>query len=213
MDIVYKRVVVNEFVKAFATPDELMAHPLVRAVQDQAVCMVNSFNCQMLYSKAIFALISDEENGHLFDEDERAAVKAHIPWTRFVEERTTRFEGQAVDLVSWIRQHKDDLVLKPVKEYGGTGVILGWETDPESWAAEVEIALSRPSIVQKRVPTPQAIFPICEDGALRLVEPHGRCGPLCVARTNCGPRRGATGDQQPAQCQRWGRVGHTPVFS
>ena len=170
VDIVYKRVVVNEFVKAFATPDELMAHPLVRAVQDQAVCMVNSFNCQMLYNKAIFALISDEENAHLFDEAERAAIKAHIPWTRFVEERTTRFEGQAVDLVSWIRQHKDDLVLKPVKEYGGTGVILGWETDPETWAAEVEIALSRPSIVQKRVPTPRTIFPICEDGALRLVE-------------------------------------------
>lgn len=170
VDIVYKRVVVNEFVQAFSRPEELMAHPLVRAVQDQVVCMVNSFNCQMLYNKAIFALISDEENAHLLEADERAAVRAHIPWTRFVEERTTRFQGQEIDLVDFIRTNKDDLVLKPIKEYGGAGVVLGWETEPDDWAAAVQHALTRPIIVQQRVPTPRTTFPIYQDGALKLVE-------------------------------------------
>ena len=170
VDIVYKRVVVNEFVQAFDRPEAMMAHPLVRAVQDQVVCMVNSFNCQMLYNKAIFALISDEENAELMDADERAAVRAHIPWTRFVEDRTTRFQGQEVDLVDFVRRNKDDLVLKPVKEYGGTGVVLGWETEPDKWAEDVEYARNHAIIVQQRVPTPRTIFPICQDGELRLVE-------------------------------------------
>src|SRR5690606_24462023 len=47
IDIVYKRVVVNELINRYPQPDMLMAHPLVQAVAQNAVCIANHFNCQI----------------------------------------------------------------------------------------------------------------------------------------------------------------------
>jgi hypothetical protein len=169
VDIVYKRVVVNEFIHCYPEPDSLMAHPLVQAVAQDAVCITNHFNCQLLYNKVIFALLSDEENAHFLDRDEQTVIDNHLPWTRLVADRRTRYGDQEVDLLDFIRGHKDQLVLKPIREYGGTGVLLGWEVEPETWEAGLATAMRTPYIVQKRVPIPQAQFPVYEEGTLRFV--------------------------------------------
>ncbi|MBX3054620.1 MAG: circularly permuted type 2 ATP-grasp protein [Caldilineaceae bacterium] len=168
VEIVYKRVVVNELIKRYPDPAELLAQPLVQAVAQNAVCIANHFNCQLLYNKALFALISDEENQHRFSPAEQAAVRRHVPWSRLVADQITRFDGAALELVELIRQRKDELVLKPVREYGGTGVVLGWETDASSWESALQRALVEPHVVQRRVPTPSDIFPVWQEGALHF---------------------------------------------
>ena len=170
VDIVYKRVVVNELIKRYPNPGELLAQPLVQAVAQNAVCMANHFNCQLLYNKALFALISDEENQHRFSPAEQAAVRKHVPWSRLVSDQITRFDGADVELVELIRQRKDELVLKPVREYGGTGVVLGWETDRTAWEAAMQRALAEPHVVQRRVPTPKDVFPVWQEGTLHFAE-------------------------------------------
>ncbi|MCB0113192.1 MAG: circularly permuted type 2 ATP-grasp protein [Caldilineaceae bacterium] len=169
IDIVYKRVVVNELIKRYPNPAELMAHPLVQAVAQNAVCIANHFNCQILYNKAIFALISDEEHAHRFSLDEVDAIRRHVPWTRLVADRRTRYGEDEIELVDFMRNHKDSLVLKPVREYGGTGIVLGWEVDDATWQAGIEQALAQPSVVQQRVPIPQALFPVWREGGLHFV--------------------------------------------
>jgi len=174
IDIVYKRVVVNEFINRYPDPDQLMAHPLVEAVAEDAVCIVNHFNCQLLYNKVIFALLSDEENAHYLSRDEQAVVANHLPWTRLVTDRQTRYGDQVygdreIDLIDFIRRHKDDLVLKPIREYGGAGVLLGWEMDAASWEAGLAASMQTPFIVQKRVPIPQEKFPVYAEGELQFV--------------------------------------------
>jgi uncharacterized circularly permuted ATP-grasp superfamily protein len=57
----------------------------------------------------------------------------------------------------------DRLVLKPNDEYGGKGVLLGWEQDDASWDTALEAALrDRPGtwIVQERVPIRRETFPM-----------------------------------------------------
>jgi glutathionylspermidine synthase len=169
VDIVYKRVVVNELIKRYPDPVELLAQPLVQAVAQNAVCMANHFNCQLLYNKALFALISDEENQHRFTTAEQAAVQKHVPWSRLVSDQTTRFDGADVELVALIRERKDELVLKPIREYGGTGVVLGWETDAGTWENALQRALAEPHVVQRRVPTPREIFPVWQEGGLQFL--------------------------------------------
>ena len=44
-------------------------NPIVRAVRDGAVCMVNPFRCKILYKKASLAVLSDERNEHLFNKN------------------------------------------------------------------------------------------------------------------------------------------------
>lgn len=168
VDIVYKRVVVNELIKRYPDPAELLAQPLVQAVAGNRVCMANHFNCQLLYNKALFALISDEENHHRFSPAEQNAVARHVPWSRLVADQPTRYGEESVELVELIRARKDELVLKPVREYGGTGVVLGWETDGPAWEQALQRALAEPHVVQRRVPTPQEIWPVWQGGGLEF---------------------------------------------
>src|SRR5262249_18027161 len=80
-DIVYKRLLLNE---CLDRKDQLQ--PLLRAIQDHAVVLVNPFRCKPIHKKAIFAVLTDEEVERLFSDEERAAIAAHVPWTRRVRE-------------------------------------------------------------------------------------------------------------------------------
>ncbi len=159
IDLIYKRVLISELVER-GGPD----HPVIRAVQSGAVCMVNPFRCKLLHKKASLAVLSDERNAGLFSDDERQAIDAHIPWTRVVAERKTRHEGRTVDLVPFIIDQRERLVLKPNDAYGGAGIVLGWEVDGARWEQAVRVALIEPFVVQERVPIPSEPFPSVVDG-------------------------------------------------
>ena len=165
IDLIYKRVLLSELVERGGRD-----HPVIRAVQSGAVCMVNPFRCKLLHKKASLAVLSDEQNVGLFSGDERQAVDAHIPWTRVVAERTTRHEGRTVDLLPFIIDRREQLVLKPNDAYGGAGIVLGWEVDTATWERAVRVALTEPFVVQERVPIPSEPFPSVVDGRVVLAD-------------------------------------------
>ena len=147
-----------------------MDNPVVRAVRDGAVCMVNPFRCKILYKKASLAVLSDERNEHLFSKQEREAIAAHIPWTRWVTERYSTFHGQPIDLIPFIIKYKDRLVLKPNDDYGGRGIVLGWQVTETEWAAAVQKAKELPYVVQERILLPTEPYPSMVDGRLQITD-------------------------------------------
>jgi uncharacterized circularly permuted ATP-grasp superfamily protein len=161
IDVVYKRVLINELIER-----EGMQHPLVRAVRDGAVCLVNPFACKLLHKKASLAVLSDERNAPLFNDAEREAIDRHIPWTRVVEERHTGFHGAQVDLVPHLLAARERMVLKPNDDYGGAGIVLGWEVDDAGWEAAVTRAMLEPHIVQERISLPSEPFPSMDGDTL-----------------------------------------------
>lgn len=161
IDLIYKRVLISELVER-----EGLEHPIVRAVRSGAVCMVNPFRCKILHKKASLAVLSDERNAALFDREAQRAIAEHIPWTRLVEERNTEFQGQPIDLIPWMTEHRTRLVLKPNDDYGGAGIVLGWEVSDPAWAAAIQKALTEPFIVQERIELPEESFPSYADGEL-----------------------------------------------
>lgn len=168
VDLVYKRVLITELVER-----EGLDNPVIRAVRDGAVCMVNPFRCKILHKKASLAVLSDERNVHLFTAEQREAIDAHIPWTRLVEERSTTKPGSAdtrVDLLDYVAQHRDQLVLKPNDEYGGKGIVLGWEVDQGGWENAIRAALAEPYIVQQRVPLPSEPYPSFAAGKVHVID-------------------------------------------
>jgi uncharacterized circularly permuted ATP-grasp superfamily protein len=165
VDLIYKRVLLSELVEQGG-----LDHPVVRAVRDGAVCLVNGFRCKLLHKKASLAVLSDERNARLFGPEERAAIARHIPWTRLVEERVTTCRGARVDLVPFLLEQRDRLVLKPNDDYGGKGVVLGWETDAAAWETAVRTALADPHIVQERIELPVEPFPSVEGGHVELAD-------------------------------------------
>ncbi|MBI3943909.1 MAG: hypothetical protein HY326_12905 [Chloroflexi bacterium] len=159
IDIVYKRVLIAELLQEFGVD-----HPIAYAVRDNAAVMVNPFRSKLLHKKLSFALLSDEsfeEQGLIprFTAAERRAVSDHIPWTRKIQPGKTTYRGQTVDLLDFAATHKDRLVLKPNDEYGGKGVVIGWETPLDAWEKLLQEALNASHLVQERVALPEEIFP------------------------------------------------------
>ena len=56
------------------------------------------------------------------------------------------------------------MVLKPNDDYGGAGIVLGWQTEPAVWERAVANALASPHIVQRRVAIPSEPYPSLVDG-------------------------------------------------
>jgi hypothetical protein len=161
IDLVYRRVLINDIV---AKPVECSA--LVKAYSANAVCVANNFRCKIPHVKAFFAVLTDEQNGALFSHGERELIRRHIPWTRVVADVGTAHYGQRIDLLAFIRKDRENLVLKPSDEYGGTGVTLGWETSEADWDMAIERALSAKNgvwIVQERIPIRREVFPYIAD--------------------------------------------------
>jgi hypothetical protein len=188
IDIVYKRLLVNEYLPIV---DECPA--LLDAYRAGAVCMVNSFRGKLVHKKAIFAVLTNEKYAHLFDEAELKAIDAHVPWTRrFREEKTlvrsdgrvadsssnadrllagdaiqdprSKIQNAAVDLVEWTRANSSKLVLKPNDDYGGHGIYIGWNSSAEEWDEAIATALADGDyLVQERVKTAKEMFPMMFD--------------------------------------------------
>ncbi len=165
VDLIYKRVLLDELVQRGG-----LDHPVFTAVRDRAVCMANPARCKILHKKASLAVLSDERHAGLFTSEESEAIDQHIPWTRRVEERNTEHHGRRIDLLSYVQQNRDRLVLKPNDEYGGKGIVLGWEVSDSAWTTALQLALSEPYIVQERIILPTEPYPSMLDGTLRIAD-------------------------------------------
>jgi uncharacterized circularly permuted ATP-grasp superfamily protein len=163
VDLIYKRVLCSELIHQMG-----MENPIVQAIRDRKVFMSNSFSAKLLAKKASLAMLSDEQNAHLFDDQQRTAIHAHIPWTRRVRDRKTQYHGQEVDLLSFISEHRDRFVLKPNDEYGGKGVVIGWEASAEDWNETLKQALNASYVAQEKVQVIYKDFPAYIDGKLNI---------------------------------------------
>ena len=121
--------------------------------------MVNPFRCKPIHKKAIFAVLTDDELQSVFSADERSAIAAHVPWTRRVAEGRTKRCGAEIDLLPFVRENRERLVMKPNDEYGGKGVFIGWECSESEWDAALQQALSASYVVQDKVELQRLTFP------------------------------------------------------
>ena len=137
--------------------------PLLQAVKEKAVCMVNPFRSELLSHKYLFCLLTDESHDFGFTKEEVSSIRAHVPWGRiFREGRSTDSQGNVIDLVEHVRNHKDELVLKPAHAAGGAGVRLGWACDDDQWSDAVGDALQGEFIVQQRIQITREEYPLLE---------------------------------------------------
>ena len=155
LDLVHRVMTTAE---CLAARDEVAA--LLDAVADGAVCMVNSFRSELLGHKAIFALLTDPSYDFGFTAREGETIRTHVPWTRqMFDGRTTGMDGAEVDLVDYVVEHRERMVLKPTHDFGGHGVRLGWHEGEEEWRDSIRKALDSDYLAQHRVELRREEYP------------------------------------------------------
>jgi uncharacterized circularly permuted ATP-grasp superfamily protein len=166
IDLVYRRVLINDIL---AREDD--CRPLLRAYEARAACVANSLRCKIPHKKAFFAVLTDERHGALFSAGERELIRRHIPWTAIVEDGPVVRGGKSVGLLEHLRANREQFVVKPNDEYGGTGVTLGWETSDADWDAALQRAVAerdRGWVAQERINVRREIFPVCDNGGVAM---------------------------------------------
>jgi len=107
IDIVYKRLLVNEYLPI------VREYPaLLDAYRAGAVCVVNSFRSKLDSQESVVCGVNRPACANLFTSDERDVIQKHVPWTRMVKDEKTDYFGQEIDLLEYMRANRDRLVLK-----------------------------------------------------------------------------------------------------
>ena len=104
--------------------------------------------------KSLCELLSNPEFAGYFSPQELRAARKHFPWTRLILERKTAdLEGKEVDLIPYVRENRERLVLKPNRGYGGEGVVVGAAVSVSAWEEAIGKAVEKPKswVAQEQV--------------------------------------------------------------
>jgi hypothetical protein len=138
---------------------EVPVDPVLDAAARGEVAVYTSLGEDVFSSKVALAMLSDDGNRPLFSEAELASIDRILPWTRLVRPGPVTLEdGSTAELIDYAVAHAADLVLKPALQYGGTGIVPGWQLglSEREWRDKLTAACGRPYVLQRRVrPVPE----------------------------------------------------------
>jgi carboxypeptidase Taq len=139
--------------------------------------MVSAIGGDLDHKSCWEILTSEELASRYFSIAERQLFRRHVLWTRVVSERHTDTPDGAMDLPEYIRDYREDLVLKPNRGYGGAGVTLGAGVSQVEWESLLARALEQKDdphqqwVVQAATSLPVHLFPVLDEQGRTHEEP------------------------------------------
>ncbi|HUQ53390.1 MAG TPA: hypothetical protein VM692_14280, partial [Gammaproteobacteria bacterium] len=139
--------------------------------------MVSGIGGDLDHKSCWEVLTSEELASRYFSVAERQLFRRHVLWTRVVRERRTDTPDGPMDLAEYIREYREELVLKPNRGYGGAGVQLGAALSQSEWETLLGTALAaqddphRQWVVQAAATLPVNLFPVLDEQGRTHEEP------------------------------------------
>lgn len=146
IDILYRRLLMNEFM---SIRKECEAYE--QGYREQKTCYLNSFRTKLVHKKSIFSFLTDPKYTDILNTLELQTIRQHIPWTRKLRDTRTMYRGRMINLLEYAFQNKAHFVIKPNDEYGGKGVVLGFQADDTEWSQAISYGLANGYVVQEVV--------------------------------------------------------------
>ena len=123
-----------------------------RCFKAGTVSLYNGPMSQILRDKKTLALLSEHQESDVFNEEEKAVLRKHLPWCRVLAPGGADYRGEAVDLLELVLGRREGFVIKHGARARGEGVVVGRMTPADRWEAEVRSAIeTREWIVQEYV--------------------------------------------------------------
>jgi hypothetical protein len=136
--------------------------------------MISSIAAE-LDQKSCWEILTDPQfTQKYFSGDERQVFRRHVLWTRILSDRRTLLpDGTTGDLLAYARREHETLVLKPNRECGGKGVVLGLGLARAEWETALETALADRErwVVQQLASIPVREFPVLDEAGRVHLEP------------------------------------------
>jgi hypothetical protein len=162
IDLVYRFFLLEEIVSA---ADLTLVEPILTAAEREQVVLFARMDAEAYGNKGALAMLSDERHADRYTQPEREMISRFLPWTRYLRPKVTDGAGELMSLPEYAAARREELILKPINLHGGSGVLAGWRTDPETWRAAISDAMGGPWVVQQRVhPEPETFPRVDADG-------------------------------------------------
>lgn len=157
VDLVYRDFMLSEIlsIEKHGGQVQAMKHAFQR---NQVIsCLTGEFD-----HKSLLELCSNPEFDRYFTPAQRKALDVIAPWTRLMRERKTATRKEhEVDLPAYVRTHREELILKPNRAYGGQDVMIGRDATQAQWEAAVAKTMEQPDtwVAQDYTPLPVLEYP------------------------------------------------------
>jgi hypothetical protein len=174
VDVISRMFLIEDLLESPEAPS--LMNPILDAAARGEVKIFTPMDSEVYASKGALAMLSDEQNRHLFSTEELTSLDRILPWTRMVRSGPVTLEdGRRVELVEYALAHRHDLAIKPTLLHGGNGVLLGWhdDTTEEQWHRQLTDALDGPYIVQRRIRPVPELFPGPDGGQVPWIVAWG----------------------------------------
>jgi hypothetical protein len=149
IDLAYNKLDLRDLV------DEPVVADYLEAAAAGEVTFLNPLVAQWpLADKAILAVLSDPRMLGRFPIEQQRLCRAHIPWTRMVQnDLTTGPDGSRIDLIEFVSTNRPALVLKPSNATRGEGLLVGPFTNDREWEGTITdiLANQKPYVVQEYI--------------------------------------------------------------
>jgi hypothetical protein len=141
------------------------------AQRDGRVVSVNNLvGMTIAENKALLGTLHDPDIYQRFSPAQQQLIDDHILWTRRLTEGRAEYLGGTIDLLPFVRDHREQFVIKPANEGRGFGVAVGKFCTPQQWEAACRLNPDVPKVVQQFTDT--VTFPvICDRGGSAVIEP------------------------------------------
>jgi hypothetical protein len=127
---------------------EEAVEPIFRAHEEGKAVLWTNMRSWQVFNKGCLALLSDIRSRTAFSSRELKLIDGLLPWTRALTD--DGIDGK--DLTEYCRDNREDLILKPCGGYGGSGIIVGWETSDREWRDTLQGAVRvHGYVVQRKV--------------------------------------------------------------
>ncbi|MCE9593955.1 MAG: hypothetical protein K8S98_07175 [Planctomycetes bacterium] len=169
IDIVYRDHEINDLAEKEERGDDLSALKFALAHGRCVSTLAGEFD-----HKSVFEIFTRPDFAEFFTLEERRVFQHHLPWTRIVRDgRTSGPDGDDIELLPWARAHRERLVVKPNRAYGGAGILLGREISERAFELALERGVAHPGdwVLQAYSPIAEKDFPVIDaEGNLALAE-------------------------------------------
>ncbi|WP_405773732.1 hypothetical protein [Streptomyces sp. NBC_00859] len=142
--------------QVLAEPDGLdLIAPVLHAHREGLAALWIPMESELFAGKRGMALLSDPRHTQAFSTEDRAVVERTLPWTRRLGAPEDLRDSTLMD---YCRHEREHLVVKPDAEFGGRGVVAGWDTAVDDWRRVLHEGAEAGCVVQRRVvPRPEPV--------------------------------------------------------